>query len=350
MTRARELYGQGLALARATADPRSESIHLANLAALSHELGQLETALELQRQVLELVRTVGDRRLEATVLDNFALFHNDAGRYEQARELYEEALRGTASPAPVDPRGSVSAIWVSFMRKGGTRRTALEYWDRALLVQRELGRPHRRGNRPAPESGCSAPPRLSREADEAYREAKWLLRETGSAQELGLSLCGRGHLALAREEDASTFLMRAEDIAESLRSTPRSDLRHAIRSAAPGDRRLGGRAFTRLWGVSRKTVLSETAARPSLAWHEPRKFCKQGHNLTPALHETFSCRCRALGSPGRGDLTDSWRFTTGRPSLAWNSLPSRPECSGAPVVRIGPIKSSERELAPGERT
>ena len=90
--RARELYEEGLPLARQLGDERAEAWFLNRLGTTTRIDGNCEQALALNQQAVETYRRLGDRDGVAHSLHDSGDTLRDLGQFERAAEMYTEAI------------------------------------------------------------------------------------------------------------------------------------------------------------------------------------------------------------------------------------------------------------------
>ncbi|MBL8204293.1 MAG: CHAT domain-containing protein [Blastocatellia bacterium] len=127
-------FQTALQLRQSLNDARSSALILDILAAIHHQLGEKQTALEYFQQVLTIRRN--DSRDEAATLHNLGVLYSELGDKRQALQHFESAVywwrqvrdqRGLA--ATLNATGSVYS-WA------GQKETARQFYEEALLLKR----------------------------------------------------------------------------------------------------------------------------------------------------------------------------------------------------------------------
>jgi tetratricopeptide (TPR) repeat protein len=144
-----EYYEQALAISRELGDRHNEGGHLGNLGAAYYVLGEVQRAIEHHEQALAISReicaaTVGSpewtasRWREGADLGNLGLAHAALGQVRRAIEYYEQAL---AIAREIGNRWGEGAdlgnLGLAYAALGQVRR-AIEYYEQALAVAREV--------------------------------------------------------------------------------------------------------------------------------------------------------------------------------------------------------------------
>jgi len=136
--------GQVLALFRQTADPAGQGWALAGLGECHARLGNYELARGYARHALEAGPATGDPTTLAFAWDALAFVHARLGEHREAISCYQKALalvRERKNP-------TASGLLVRLLAESGDARraagdlpAAVEAWQQALQVLRELGWP-----------------------------------------------------------------------------------------------------------------------------------------------------------------------------------------------------------------
>jgi tetratricopeptide (TPR) repeat protein len=158
VTRAIEHHGQALVITREIGDRRNEGIHLGNLGLAYADLGEPRRAIEYHQQALVIAREIcaastersaewaDARRNEGIHLGNLGLAYADLGEPRRAIEFYDQAL---AISREIGDRGDegadLGALGLAYADLGEPRR-AIEYLEQALVIAREIGDRRNEGN------------------------------------------------------------------------------------------------------------------------------------------------------------------------------------------------------------
>ncbi len=141
-----------------TAGRRSEQVHLANLGLAYRHLGEPRRAIDYYVEVLAIDRENGDRRAEASHLANLGLAYADLRRARRAIECHERALAIAREICAASTEGSPE--WTAGRRAEGKylgnlglahaglgeARRAIQYFEEALAIAREIGDRRAEGN------------------------------------------------------------------------------------------------------------------------------------------------------------------------------------------------------------
>ena len=176
-----EYYEQALAISREIGDRRGEGSRLGNLGVAYAELGETRKAIEYYEQALKISREIGDRRGEDADLGNLGIAYYRSGRDAQGHRIPRAGAdnlprdrRPTGRRKPpgqpghcllrsgrddARPSNTTSSHWQSLARSetegaketawatwarwpmpGWARpRKAIEYYEQALTIAREIG-------------------------------------------------------------------------------------------------------------------------------------------------------------------------------------------------------------------
>jgi len=172
-----ERLGQdAIHLMREIGDRYREGVALGNLAVINQEMGRLSAALSIYRQALEIQHEIGDRFAEGNTLGNTAHVEYEMGHVDHAEVLFNRSI---AILDELGARGSQAR-----MRHG-----------LAVLERQTLGNYER--------------------AEYLLRQAENVFRETGDFICIAFCFCERGHLTLARGQDALDYFNEARNLAMS---------------------------------------------------------------------------------------------------------------------------------------
>ena len=136
--------GQALALFRQTGDPYGEGWALATLGICHAYLGDHELARGYAGQALEVIPETGDPTALATAWHARAFVHFQLGEQRQAISCYRQALALAGERKNPMTRGVLVILLAEFgdvCRATGDLPAAVESWQQALQVLRDLGWP-----------------------------------------------------------------------------------------------------------------------------------------------------------------------------------------------------------------
>lgn len=85
-------YATALALHEEAGDRRAEALTRSNLAALAHDEGRFDDAMQLYTEALDALRSYGDKRLEGIMRSNLAVLEHECGREARARDDLTRAV------------------------------------------------------------------------------------------------------------------------------------------------------------------------------------------------------------------------------------------------------------------
>jgi tetratricopeptide (TPR) repeat protein len=266
---ARGLYQRAVDLAREAGAPECEAVTLGNLGILANTECRRSEARALYERAAALFRESGNRQQLASLLQNLGFHHHEAGDLELAEAALVEAL--AIQQELEDQRNEIFSYqglgWIEEAR-GRTGR-AREHLERALALGRAAGEPRACAlslsglarvelDEGSPENartfldegldqlrGLDIPgtqafmlrelARLERLAGTDKSLPRRLLRQSSTLQRRssnplgeGLTLCQKGHEALASNRSAARRLREARKLAVRLELGPRSQLGRAI--------------------------------------------------------------------------------------------------------------------------
>jgi tetratricopeptide (TPR) repeat protein len=181
-------YERALAIASETGARHAEGLALCGLADARHAQGRLREARALLERSVAAIREAGDRDFEGLTLGNLAALHADEGSVEEARELFARALAINKDV-------------------GSRRNVGFVLGDMATLARR---------------TGDFV------EAETLLDEAEATFRDLDDPIYVGLTLCQRGHLELAKGRQASALLAQAREVMAALGLGPESRLGRAV--------------------------------------------------------------------------------------------------------------------------
>ena len=304
-------FEQALALARAIGDGHREASVLVTLGNLRRDQGRMDDARTRLEASLVLARAGGNRRLEGNLIGNLGILHAVQGRLEDARAHFEQALvdpprsgqpshrghrhqqsrqrvfasrenwtkpaRTTSRRWPSIARSAIAATkasssvtWASGTGEQGQLDDALECYEAALAIAREVGDRlvegfilgaianilRLQGNSDEAMVLCERALAIHRavgarraeggilgsigellaergrhaESREAFRKGEALLREVGDQLGLVMLFCERGRAEAAGGDDAAAraALAAAEEVAEAMGAGPDSEVGRRI--------------------------------------------------------------------------------------------------------------------------
>ncbi|MEI6046424.1 MAG: tetratricopeptide repeat protein [Chloroflexota bacterium] len=147
--KALEQYQQALALWRELAQPKEEAATLNNLGRIYFNLRDNNKALESYQQALTIYQTLDDPSGKALTLKNLGRLHSQlaAKETEQALTYYQESLalsrRDQASDSDRrDAAYTLNDLGFVYFNQLKELAKALEYYQQALELHRELGNKH----------------------------------------------------------------------------------------------------------------------------------------------------------------------------------------------------------------
>ena len=207
-------YQQALSLYREEGDRRGEAVAITNLAVLENVRGNPGEASRLFEEALATMREIGDIKREGQVLGSFAVLRQAEGRLAEARRLAEDALLIHRRTLNRWSEGIVMITLAEIDLFEGRPGPARETLEAALDISREV-----QGRR-AEGAILAALGDMARLIDgddgralRLLRQALSILTQAQDSLELAKAICKRGHLALARGDDAQGFLDEATELA-----------------------------------------------------------------------------------------------------------------------------------------
>ncbi|MFN7970748.1 MAG: protein kinase [Acidobacteriota bacterium] len=280
MAEARTYFEEAIRLWRSLGSAREADI-LTNLANVLRELGGVDEATLALERALAIVRRIGDRRQEGLALTTLGAIHGDAGHMAEARETFDAAIRIHREVGNRRAEGIDVANLGMLHREEGDLQRAVELLREAIAIHKEVGDRRSEGygaghlaaalaalgdDDGARRTFAAANALLDETHAETMKAAVLVLRaaserRSGDLAAAGRSLgeaeaidarlpssqlhlpllCERGHLALARGEDASAFVLDATRAVppgmgpESLAARRVATLSRAIEAASRGD-------------------------------------------------------------------------------------------------------------------
>lgn len=159
-------YQKALAIYQEVGDKKGEGVTLNNIGAVYDKLGQYQQAIEFYQQALAILQKMGDRAFEAVTLNNIGVTYDHLGESHKALDYYQQVLviqpeignnTGKETPPlpitlnleplilPESPTVVKEEQEVQLYQKGmqlskrGQYREALETFQKALVIARELG-------------------------------------------------------------------------------------------------------------------------------------------------------------------------------------------------------------------
>ena len=224
ISEAQALIEKAIAHARQREEPYNEGLALGNQAMFLQEAGRLEDATRLYREAIARFQRIGHRRFVANCRLNLANVYRLKEQDGQALDLFEQALAGAREVADLRLQALVLSNSADLLREAGRIDESRERYRLALA---HFGRI---GDTRAQAVTSRGVARLERQTGslklaigQAARSLR-LLEQLHDQQQIALSLCEQGYLALARGRDPHRFLQRARSLAEVLGAQPKSEL------------------------------------------------------------------------------------------------------------------------------
>ncbi len=160
-----EYYKKALQIAREIKDRRAEGIWLGNLGLAYDALRKIEEAIEYYKKALQIAQEIEDRRNEGVWFGNLGFAYSHLGNIKDAIKLLEKALEIAQEIGDRRNEGiwfeNLGVIYVDQMtkqfnlwniksvedyrRNENYRRKAIEYYEKALNIAREIGDSEREG-------------------------------------------------------------------------------------------------------------------------------------------------------------------------------------------------------------
>jgi len=167
--KALDYYQQALVIVQEVGDQKGEAVALNNIGAVYDKLGKYQQALDSYQQALAILQEIGKRSLKAVTLNNIGVTYEHLGESEQAADYYEQAVAisselgekpGVKPPRlaitlnleplilPKSPNAEKREQVVQLYQEGillskrGQAQKALEKFQQALGIARELGDQH----------------------------------------------------------------------------------------------------------------------------------------------------------------------------------------------------------------
>jgi tetratricopeptide (TPR) repeat protein len=131
-------YEKSLAICREIADRQGEGMSLENLASSHREIGRDVEALEFGQRALAIWREIDDRRNEGITLCTLGDVSFDLGQLDAAADFYSQALP-VCHETDRHSEGRVLHAFGNVHQKLGNIPDAIAYYERALLLRREIG-------------------------------------------------------------------------------------------------------------------------------------------------------------------------------------------------------------------
>jgi tetratricopeptide (TPR) repeat protein len=242
--RAIKQYQQALVIAREicaastpgspewTAARRNEGVWLCNLGIAYADLGQAKQAIEHLRQALAIVREIcaastersaewaAARRGEGTVLGSLGIVYRDQGQVEQAIEYYEKALAIDREIGDRRNEGALLGRLGLAYADMGQAEQAIEHYQQALAIAREVGDRRNEGEWLGGLGNAYSALGQAERAIEQYEQALEIARELGDRVNEGtwLTNLGRSYAGLGQADRARECLERALAIFEEIKS------------------------------------------------------------------------------------------------------------------------------------
>ena len=213
-------WQKALTIYREIGDRQGEAYSLGNLGNVYQHLGDYKKAIQYHQQSLAIKREIGDRQDEAGSLGNLGIAYNYLGDYQKAIENFQQSL---AIKQEIGDRfgeaNSLNNLGIAYNYLGDYPK-AIEFHQQSLTIARAIG--HR-----ASEAYSLANLGIAYNSQGNYPKAIENLQQSlaiaqaiGYQQGKGISLnnLGLALFKLGNLEQAETFLIKAMEIRESLRT------------------------------------------------------------------------------------------------------------------------------------
>ena len=236
-------YEQAIRTLREVGDRRTEAVTLSNLAELHADQGRLADARECYLASLAAVRATGDRLNEATALGYLSRLAASHGELDQAWSLAEEALAVAREiDAPRAMAIALGALGTVQLERGRLDEVAALF-DEAIASARRIGDRRVEGElltEKARYEILTAAPSVAEATAGAAEES---LTAALTKSKMGPLICVQGHIAIAKNDDATPHLARAKQLAADLGIPDHADLGRSIAKLARArrDREAGAR-------------------------------------------------------------------------------------------------------------
>jgi len=210
---ARQLFEEGLTLARVAADSFYVASGLNSLGNVAQNQGEYAAARTFFAEALDVMRELGDERSVASVLVNLGVLAAEEGDRARARGLYEESLSISRRLGAVHLVSMALGNLGNVILAQGDYANARGLFEEALGLERELG--HKQGLANTLHSlGVVASEQGDHAAGQAfYEESLALHRETGARRGAAIALHCLGNLAFERGDYASARAFYEEALA-----------------------------------------------------------------------------------------------------------------------------------------
>jgi predicted ATPase len=219
-----------------------EAIHVGDVAAIEHRLGNFERAADLYRRALDVHGQAGNRWALGRDLTNFALLHHEQGRRAEALAGYERAIEVMRLLGDERGEGVTVAFRAMLAWESGRGTDARLDYERALALHERT----RDWTCAALAHACSGALAAGDDslvvAQECFAAADRALARGARSQHAAAVRVHRGHLLLcqAREAERAGRTDAARGLREeALRLVEEG---HAIGRIAADDRRAGERS------------------------------------------------------------------------------------------------------------
>lgn len=139
-------FQQSLNKSRATGERDAELSALSNLGVAHFYLGETSLALESEEQALSISQELDNRGAEAQITGDLGNVYFLEGDYQRATEMYELELRIAREINDKQcEKGALLSLGLIAHLVHGKRSEAVEYYQDALAITRELGDSHTEG-------------------------------------------------------------------------------------------------------------------------------------------------------------------------------------------------------------
>ncbi|XWK87599.1 MAG: tetratricopeptide repeat protein [Phormidium sp.] len=234
-----EYNQQSLAIAREIGDRKGEGNALGNLGIAYYSLGDYRKAIEYQQQSLAIAREIGDRKNEIGALGSLAIAYSSLADYQKALDFLQQSLaiaRELKDPkleqlvqelvSKVQQRNNPRKVEADRLLQQGAQqletgqfREALQPWQQALAIYREIGDLKREGNVLGNLGNAYYSLGDYRKAIEYYQQSLAIFREIGDRQGEGYVLGRLGFVydALGKYSKAIEYQQQSLAILREIR-------------------------------------------------------------------------------------------------------------------------------------
>ncbi|MBH25240.1 MAG: hypothetical protein CMH57_12475 [Myxococcales bacterium] len=229
LSKALALTEQAFELHEGLRDPHSESQLLLQLAYIEAALGKRPLARAHAQRALGFLRRLGERWAQTAALTCLARIEHAAGQLEEAWALLEEALALRQQAREPGPLGEILAALGDVHADQGQLRDARSYYDHALEQFDTFADPAGRWLTALSIARLDRRTGLDPEQlDARLYELDVRLGQVGRSLDVAMCRCERGHLALALDRSAHTFIEQARQIVTQATVEPQSPIGRAV--------------------------------------------------------------------------------------------------------------------------